>query len=156
MEIMFKSAESEDISILIDFMREYYEYDRLAFDVRVARKALEEILNDDSAGNVWLIQGEGKDVCYIVLSFICSLESHGRAAFVDELYNIEGYRKRGIGVKALKFVEEFCRSRRIDAIRLEVERSNIRARAVYERFGFVPHDRFTMTRWLETKRLSLR
>jgi diamine N-acetyltransferase len=151
MEIVFKKAESEDIPRLAKFMEEYYEYDRLVFDWRVAHKALGELLGDGSAGSAWLIQCDGKEAGYIVVPFICSLEFHGRAAFIDEMYIREGYRKRGIGVKALEFVVEFCRSKRIDALRLEVERSNVRAQSIYKKFGFVAHDRLIMTRWINPK-----
>jgi GNAT superfamily N-acetyltransferase len=151
MEIVLKKADSEDISKLVEFMEEYYEYDHLVFDWRVAHKALGELLGDDLAGSAWLIQCDGKEVGYIVVSFVCSLEFHGRTAFIDEMYIREGYRKQSIGVKALEFVVEFCRSNRIDALRLEVERSNVCARSVYEKFGFTAHDRFIMTRWINSK-----
>jgi ribosomal protein S18 acetylase RimI-like enzyme len=151
MEIVFKKAESEDISKLVEFMEEYYEYDHLVFDRRIAHKALGELLGEESLGSVWLIQCDGKEVGYIVVSFICSLEFHGRAAFIDEMYIREGYRKRGIGVKALEFVVEFCRSKRIDALRLEVEHSNVQAQSIYKKFGFAAHDRFIMTRWINPK-----
>jgi len=71
-----------------------------------------------------LIRCDGKEAGYSVVSFIYSLEFHGRAAFIDEMYIREGYRKRGIGVKALEYVADFCRSTRIDALPLEAERSN--------------------------------
>ncbi len=151
MEIVFKKADLEDISKLVEFMEEYYEYDHLVFDRRVVHKSLGELLGDDSAGCAWLIHCDGKEIGYIVVSFICSLEFHGRAAFIDEMYIREGFRKRGIGVKALEFVVEFCRNKRIDALRLEVERSNVRAQSIYKEFGFVAHDRFIMTRWINPK-----
>lgn len=151
MKIVFKKAESEDISKLVEFMKEYYEFDHLVFDWRIAYKALGELLGDESAGSAWLIQCDGKEVGYIVVSFICSLEFHGRSAFIDEMYIRAGYRARGIGVKALEFVVEFCRSKRIEALRLEVERSNVRAQLIYKKFGFAAHDRFIMTRWINRK-----
>ncbi len=73
MEIVFKKAESEDISKLVEFMEEYYEYDHLMFDWRVADTALGELLGDESLGSAWLIQCAGKEVGYIVVSFICAL-----------------------------------------------------------------------------------
>ena len=152
MEIVFKKAESEDIVKLVEFMQEYYEYDHLAFDWKVAQKALQELLGDESLGSAWLIHCDGIEVGYIVVSFMCSLEFHGRAAFIDELYIREGYRKRGIGAKALEYVIEFCRSKRIDALRLEVERSNEQAQSIYKKFDFASHDRLLMTRWINPKR----
>jgi len=151
MEIVFKKGELEDVATLVEFMEEYYEYDHLEFNRKAAEKALEELLSDESMGFVWLIDCDGTEVGYIVLSFICSLEFHGRAGFIDEMYIREGYRKRGIGLKALEFVVEFCRGNRIDALRLEVERSNERAQSIYKKFGFTSHDRFIMTRWINPK-----
>lgn len=151
MEIVFKKAEVEDIPKLTEFMEEYYEFDHLVFERRVAEKALAELLGDDSMGMAWLIDCDGKEVGYIIVSFICSLEFHGRAAFIDEMFIREGYRRRGIGVKALEYVVEFCRNKRIDALRLEVERSNARAQSIYKKFGFAAHDRLIMTRWINPK-----
>jgi ribosomal protein S18 acetylase RimI-like enzyme len=54
-------------------------------------------------------------------------------------------------LKALEFVVEFCRSKRIDALRLEVERSNVRAHSIYKEFGFAAHGRIIMTRWIDPR-----
>ena len=59
------------------------------------------------------------------------------------------WRGKGIGLQTLRFIEGECRARGLHAVRLEVERSNRRARQVYERAGFSPHDRDIMTKWLD-------
>jgi ribosomal protein S18 acetylase RimI-like enzyme len=58
------------------------------------------------------------------------------------------WRSQGIGSQALDFAEEQCRSRGMKALRLETDRENARAVALYRRRGFVLHERYLMTRWV--------
>ncbi len=148
-ECAFRLARQADIGALLTLMREYYQYDRLEFLEARARSAVEAMLADPSAGAIWLIEHDGGRVGYCVLGMAFSLEFHGRTAFLDELYVREAWRGKGIGAQALRFVEQECRSRGLHTLRLEVERSNRRARRVYERAGFFLHDRDIMTKPLE-------
>ena len=47
------------------------------------------------------------------MTFGYGLESHGRFAFLDEMYIRDEYRGRGLGREALEAVEETCRRRRV-------------------------------------------
>lgn len=92
----------------------------------------------------------GGDVAgYIVLTLGFSLEYHGRDALIDEIYVREDYRGRGIGTRGLEFIEGICRELEVKALHLAVERANRNAQAVYRRAGFVEHDRYLMTKWVE-------
>jgi ribosomal protein S18 acetylase RimI-like enzyme len=42
-------------------------------------------------------------------------------------------------------MEEACRDHGITALHLEVERTNLRAAALYRRLGFRDHDRYLLT-----------
>ena len=42
-------------------------------------------------------------------------------------------------------LEDLCRERGVKAVRLEVEHANVRARRVYEKAGYVAHERHLMT-----------
>ncbi|HEV2860535.1 MAG TPA: GNAT family N-acetyltransferase [Pyrinomonadaceae bacterium] len=150
MDVTFVPAGAADAERLIEFMREFYEFEHLAFDEPSARSALLEILTDDSLGRVWLIQADGGPAGYVVLTFGFSLEFHGRDAFLDELYIVERHRGRGIGKRAIEFVEVTCRALGVKALRLEVERANVNARAVYHKSGFKDHDRYLMTKWVRS------
>ena len=150
MDASFKLGDSSDTDVLAKLMQEYYDFDHLTFDDHVARAALRQILSDDSLGRVWLIQ-QGEDaVGYIVLTLGFSLEFQGRDAFIDELYIRESYRHGGIGTKALKFVEEVCRSLGVQALHLEVERANVNAQKFYRKSGFADHARYLMTKWISS------
>ncbi|NET04290.1 MAG: GNAT family N-acetyltransferase [Symploca sp. SIO2B6] len=148
MKTTFKIATVSDLSTLVEFMREYYEYDHLAFDESIAHKVLEEILQDNSLGNVWLIHQGDEAVGYVALTLDYSLEFHGHNAFIDELYIREKYRGCGIGTSTLQFMEKVCRDLGIKALHLEVEYQNTKAKSFYDKSGFEAHERYFMTKWI--------
>ncbi len=146
METTYRIAERTDSETLLEFMREYYEFDHLPFDEQVARAALTKFVGDEALGRVWLISYEGEAIGYLVLTLGYSLEYGGRDAFIDEVYIRESHRRRGIGQRVLTFAEEVCRSLGVRALHLEVERANTNAHGLYRKVGFVDHDRYLMTK----------
>ena len=149
MEITFKPADATHINLLVEMMRELYAYDHTPFDEQANLSALRQILADASFGRVYLMEAGGDVAGYIILTLGFSLEYHGRDAFVDEIYVRENYRGRGIGTRGLEFIEGICRELEVKALHLAVERANTNAQAVYRRAGFVEHDRYLMTKWVE-------
>ena len=150
MATTFQEARLADTDVLLGMMRELYTVDRIPFDADLARTALTTLLQEPTYGCVWLITDGAEPVGYLVLTFDYSLEYGGRDAFIDELFVREGHRRRGIGTQALQMAEEACRERGLCALHLEVERSNVAAQAAYRRAGFVDHDRYLMTRRLDS------
>ena len=148
-DLSLHPLEPGRLDLLLALMREYYAVDRLDFDPARARAAAAMVLEEPALGAIWLVEVAGAPAGYCVLGSAFSLEFHGRIAFVDELYLREEFRGRGHGARLLALLEEECRARGLRAMRLEVERSNRRARSLYERAGFVRHDRFIMTKWLQ-------
>lgn len=146
----FKLATHDDIEMLITMMREFYAHEGLTFDESIASRALQGVIGDETFGRVFLILSADEIAGYAVLTFGYSLEFHGRDAFVDELYLRDEYRGQGIGKRALEFLTGVCAENGVNALHLEVERSNTQAQAVYRKFGFEDHDRYLMTKWINT------
>jgi len=145
---VFRSATPDDIETLIAMMREFYVREGLTFDETIARRGLRGIIGGETFGRVFLVLSADAVAGYAVLTFGYSLEFHGRDAFVDEIYLRDEYRGQGIGGRALEFLIEVCAENGVNALHLEVERSNTKAQAVYRKFGFEDHDRYLMTRWI--------
>jgi GNAT superfamily N-acetyltransferase len=145
----FKRATTSDAETLLVLMREFYAHEGLAFDQIIARRALLGILQNEAYGRVFLIESGGELAGYCVLTLGYSLEFRGVDAIVDELYLRAAYRGRGLGKEALEFLAACCAELGVQAMHLVVERANTRAQAVYRQFGFVDHDRYMMTKWLE-------
>jgi diamine N-acetyltransferase len=148
MNIYFRVASDTDIEWLLGAMRKFYEIDEYDFNESTARLALEKFINDPSLGRLWLIETEDKAIGYVALTVSYSFEFHGRDAFVDELFIDEDYRGQGVGKQTIQFIEKRCREFGIDALHLEVERTNVAGQALYKKFGFKDHDRFLMTKWI--------
>jgi ribosomal protein S18 acetylase RimI-like enzyme len=148
MEIAFRAAKPTDIEWLLTAMREFYAIDEYAFNEAIARAALEKFINDSRLGGLWLIEHEDKAIGYVALTFSYSFEFHGRDAFVDELFIDENYRGQGVGKLVMQFIEERCKEFGVEALHLEVERTNLAGQALYKKAGFKDHDRFLMTKWI--------
>jgi Sortase and related acyltransferases len=148
MDMTFKLADVADINLLLEFMREFYELDHLALDEQAVRPALQQILRNEAFGKVWLIQADGNPIGYIVLTLGFSLEFHGRDAFIDEIYIRAQHRGRGIGRRAIEFVEGACLSLGVRALHLEVERENTNAQGMYRKVGFEVQDSYLMTKYV--------
>lgn len=146
MTLSIRLAATSETDLLLDMMQRYYEFDGLHFDRDVARVAAHELIGAPSMGSVWFIEQDGAVVGYAVLVMGYGLEYGGHTALVDELFVGEGHRGRGLGTAALAFLEQHCASLGVKVMRIEVERKNRRARAIYRRYGFQEHDRHLMAK----------
>lgn len=149
MEIDLRAVTSFDLDVLSSLVSEYYAFDGLNFDDRLARRAILELINDERFGRIWLIELEQHPIGYLVLTFGFIVEFHGKHAVLDEVYLRPNYRGLGYFQIALAFVEAFCRELNIKCLRLEVEKGNEKAQQAYRKAGFCPHERLLMTKTLE-------
>lgn len=150
MQINFQPGKNHDIETLLILIEKFYEIDGyIDFNTVIVRRALNQLLNDDSMGRVWLIQDQNQAIGYIVLTFGYSLEYGGRDAFIDEFYIDPVYQGKGIGKQTIQFLEKSCILLNIQALHLEVARENTSAQGFYQRVGFEDHDRYLMTKRLK-------
>jgi ribosomal protein S18 acetylase RimI-like enzyme len=149
--VQFRLAVAEDESALLRMMRNLAEQEPGAyyFDEPVVREVLRKFLASPDLGQAWVFLDRETPVGYIVLTFGYSFEFHGRDSFIDELYIEPQYRRKGIGRRAMQFVEERARELGVNAIHLEVDQGNDAAAELYRRAGYDDHARFLMTKWLK-------
>src|ERR1041384_6011913 len=74
MSVNFKPAAPVDLDALIGLMRELYAHDQIAFDEAVARRAANELLLNERLGRIWLIEVDGAQAGYLVLTYGFSIE----------------------------------------------------------------------------------
>ena len=135
-------------SRVIPFMAGLYHHDQRYFDPDRALRVSEWLLSNPEWGGIWVIEADGRDAGYLVLTVCASIEFHGRMALLDELFVDEPFRNRGIGPAAIEFAAQWSRDRGFVALRLELAADNTHARHVYENSGFHLHNRLLMTKWL--------
>jgi diamine N-acetyltransferase len=149
MQPQLRIATTSDLTLLVDFMRQFYAIDKYSFDAPIARQVMQQIVEDDSLGRVWLIDYAGVVIGYVVLTFGFSLEYRGRDAFIDELFLLDAYRGQGLGAQILQFVLDACPALGIHALHLEVEHSNVAGQRLYRKHGFIEHDRHLLTHMID-------
>ncbi len=140
MTTTFHPAGLADISTLLGLIREFYAYDRHAYDEAALLPALRLLLKRPDYGRVWLVRAGEEIAGYLVVTYGFALESGGRDLLIDELYLREAFRAQGLGRQIIVFVKDFCRAEGIGSLWLEVEAHNTAALAFYERVGFVGQD----------------
>lgn len=152
-DFRLRDASLNDLDLLLDLMQGLYAFDHMPFDPKRARRALAGLLADSSLGRVFLVEAGGEVVGYAVLTLGYSLEFGGVYALLDELFILEAHRGRGAGRYVLELLEAFCRKMDLQALRLEVERTNRGARDLYAKMGFELHERDLMTLWIPPRRV---
>ncbi len=143
-------AAEGDLDCILEFMKEYYAYDKHDFDTKRARQAMRKLLRNRDLGIVLLTLDDKKPVGYLVLALGYSLEYGGRDAFIDEFFILEQHRGKGLGKMALKYAEKVAKDYDVKAIHLEVTRHNSSVIEMYRRIGFVDHDRYLMTKRMQS------
>lgn len=144
-----RPATAADLEAVLALHCAFFTEDGYTVREDESRANLARLLGDPTLGRLWVMDGGGEVVGYLLLAFGFSLEFRGRDAFVDELYVAPGHRGRGLGTRALELAAETCRELGVRALHLEVERYKEGAQALYRRMGFADHDRYLMTKWIE-------
>lgn len=147
-EINFRLAEFIDIDPLMELVEEFYQFENISFNEKIV-KAFTALLGDDQFGFIWLICDRDRPIGYVALTFLFSMEYHGRCGFVDELYIRESYRGQGIGKRVFSFLEEFLRSQNMRLLFLVVDHWNDRAESLYTKLGFQRAERHLMLKHLD-------
>jgi GNAT superfamily N-acetyltransferase len=142
--IQFKPLENSDIEKSVTMMQEFYSIDNYPIDVTVSKALFEEFITNENLGKSWLILLDNEIVGYIILTFVFSFEYQGRIAFLDEFYLTEKARGKGIGSKAVTFIQSVCHKTSLKLIYLEVENHNKKAQKLYLSSGFEAHNRKLM------------
>jgi ribosomal protein S18 acetylase RimI-like enzyme len=146
---VLRPATSADVEPLLGLVEAFHSEDGYPFREEETRINLLRLLGDPQLGRLWVVEDAGALAGYLVLALGFSLEFRGRDAFVDELYLAPSHRGRGLGKQALALAEAACRELGVRALHLEVERDNDEALGLYRKAGFVDHDRYLMTKWIE-------
>jgi GNAT superfamily N-acetyltransferase len=137
-----------DLPLLERLVRAYYVEDGHTFHDDRQLPALATLAAGEPFGRASLIELDGRPVGYLVLSWGFSVEAGGREACLDELYLVPEVRNRGLGRRVLALVDAEARAVGVRRVFLEVERHN-RVIGLYRRAGYVDHDRFLMSKFLD-------
>ena len=132
-----RRALPDDMPLLMSLMTEFYAESGYELNRPLVAGAFAALLADARLGYVWLIQENGEDVGYLVVTIRFGMEYAGLMACLDDLYVIPSHRNSGLSTAALMQVRGFCEESGIRALTVEVGHGNGPAQTVYRRVGFV-------------------
>jgi ribosomal protein S18 acetylase RimI-like enzyme len=140
----FKPLALSDVETIVTLMQEFYAIDNYPIAIDVSRALFQEFISNENLGKSWLILSDNEIVGYIILTFVFSFEYQGKIAFLDELYLTEKARGKGIGSKAIAFIQSESHKLSLKLIYLEVEQHNEKAQKLYLAHDFELHNRKLM------------
>jgi ribosomal protein S18 acetylase RimI-like enzyme len=154
----FKLATATDTNTILTLIPMYYAFDHLKFDEAKARSTLHEFFSSPEFGRLWLFVDEStkQAIGYIIITFGYSFECGGKEAFVDELFVLEQFRGQGLGKKAIKHAQVECKKLGLQAMRLEVTKTNLDVINLYQKMGFNDLGRSLLTYWINPEAQSTR
>jgi ribosomal protein S18 acetylase RimI-like enzyme len=144
MSINIKLASVENIDLLLPLVTEFHHLEGVMLSEAQRKSSLEALLAQDPPGQVWLICFETQPVGYIVICFGYSIEFTGRDAFIDEFYIRPEDRGKGLGQQALERIKTIAKGLDIQALHLEVLKSNLQAQGFYAKLGFEARDQYML------------
>ena len=145
---LFQLVSDQDLTTLLELMREFYAQQQMRFDEPAASRAVASALDSPGLAQIYLIFRGPELAGYFTLTFCFSLEFHGRFALLDELYLREPFRRQKLGKAVVAFAEDLYKKAGIETLRLEVGRENQPAQSLYRTAGFKEDERNLMTKWL--------
>ncbi len=137
---MIRKIEEKDRKEFLRLSKIFYASAAVLHDIpeRFHEKAFEEMMRSDIYAEGYLFEEEGKAAGYALNAKTYSREAGGMVLWLEELFILPEYRSRGLGRTYFALMEERAVKEGFARIRLEVEEDNVRARALYERLGYIP------------------
>ena len=140
----FKSLEHQEIPTIVALMTDFYQIDGYPIDPNLSEKLFADFIEKPDLGRAWIIYEDQEVVGYLILAFMFSFEYGGTIAFLDELYLNEKSRGKGLGKKAVAFVQDQAAKFNLKLLYLEIEHHNSTAQKLYLAAGFELHNRNIM------------
>ena len=136
MEISFVPVKPEEAHLLSEFRRKVWEttyrgiypdklIDEFDFDFHDSKNLF--MINSEEY-SVYFITADGKKAGYLILR-------HKNPLYVQSLYLLSEFRRKGIGKKTFDYIREHCRKNKIEKFYLCCQLENKNALAFYKKMG---------------------
>jgi GNAT superfamily N-acetyltransferase len=142
-----KSAQKEDIPLILWFIKELAIYERLAHEVVATEEILSETLfGERPAAEVIFGYHQGEPVSFALFFHNFSTFLGRPGLYLEDLYVKPEFRGRGFGRRMLSHLAQLARQRRCGRLEWWVLDWNESAIKFYRSIGAVPMDEWTVFR----------
>lgn len=136
---MIRKAEKKDKELYLKMAHDFYHSPAVLHPIPDSHmeRAFEEYMGENACSGIYILEYEGSPAGYGLTARTFSQEAGGYVYWLEELYILEEYRSKGLGKEFFTYMEKH-RNQDTRRFRLEAERDNKRAMALYERLGYKP------------------
>lgn len=144
MNISVERVTEQQIDTVLPFIARYHAFEDVEQSDAIRRDAVRTLVTHEEFGGIWMINQNTRAIGYIALCKGFSIEFGGFDAFIDEFYIDERYRGKGVGRIVLESIPAIAHRLGIQALHLEVAKSNTPAKRLYSSLGFEARDKFLL------------
>ena len=138
MDLHIREAEISDSALVLSFIKELAEFERMGKEVTTTEAELRESLFQKRQANVLIAEIDGNPAAFALFYPVYSTFSGRQNLFLEDLFVKEEYRGKGIGKALMKQLAKIALQRgakRLDWYVLEDNKSGSR---FYKHLGAVP------------------
>lgn len=149
--LKIRPANESDTRILLNFIRELAEFEKLLHEVKADEATLRKTLFlEDNGAEALIAEVDGKPAGYALFfkSYSTFLAKPG--IYLEDLYVSPSFRSNGIGEAILKYLAQLCLDRKYGRLEWSVLDWNERAIKFYRNVGAVGLSDWTVQRMDET------
>lgn len=142
----FRTAQKEDAALVLEFIRELAEYEKMADDVVATRESLEEWVFDKQGAEVLFVLEDGKEVGFALFFHNFSTFVGRSGLYLEDLFVKPAYRGKGYGKGLIKQLARIAVERRCGRFEWVCLDWNAPSIAFYRSLGARPMDEWTIYR----------
>jgi len=148
-EFKLRFAVPEDTKLILDFIRELAEYEKLLHEVAADEDVLKESLFNRKTAEVIIGEYEGKPVSYALFFHNFSTFLGRPGIYIEDLYVKPEMRGKGIGKTMLSFLAKLAKERNCGRLEWWCLNWNLPSINFYKGLGAVPMEDWTVYRVTE-------
>ena len=145
-DIVFRNAEKNDINLILSFIKELAEYEKMSADVVATEALLEEWIFEKKIAEVMFVMEEEKEVGFILFFHNFSTFLGRGGIYLEDLYVKPEYRGKGYGKALLKRLAQIAVERECGRLEWSCLNWNQPSIDFYLSLGAIPMSEWTVYR----------
>jgi GNAT superfamily N-acetyltransferase len=147
MSLKIRNTTKEDVPLILQFIKEIAEYEKLSHEVITTEKVLmESLFGEKKSAEVVIGELEGKPVGYAIFFHNFSTFLGKKGLYLEDLFVKPEYRGKGFGKKLLLHLVKIAKDRKCGRMEWSVLDWNKPAIEFYESLGAKPMNGWTVYR----------
>lgn len=145
-----RKATTDDIVSIVDFqLKMAAETEGVQLNESTVFKGVLAVIEDDSKGQYYVTEINGKVVASLLTTFEWSDWRNGTILWIQSVYVLKEFRRKGIYRNMYSHIKNLVlENEKLNGIRLYADKSNTTAHKTYQELG-MNHDHYITFEWLK-------